>query len=181
MNTIRKHLLSVLAVAILGFGLSVAMPGVRTNASPADKDVLVINSPSEAVPVLDVKSSTRQPFQAMVDIEMPQDTAGENALLPVPSGKRLVIEFATGRGSAPAGQAMAFSIRSTLGGTLARHWLAAEQQSFGPGSSQFLASQATRIYTDPGADVLLRIDRSFGVTGLARGQISVSGYLEDAP
>ena len=102
MNTIRRQLLSVLAVAILGFGLSVAMAGVRTNASPANKDVLVINSPSEAVPVRDVTSTMRQPFHMNVSIEMPQDTAGENALLPVPSGKRLGSEFATARGSAPA-------------------------------------------------------------------------------
>ena len=181
LNTIRKQLLSVLTVAILGFGLSLAMPGVRTNASPADKDVRVINSQSEAVPVREVTSSARQPFHMNVSIEMPQDTAGENALLPVPSGKRLVIEFATARGSAPAGQVLAFSIRSIVGGTSARHHLAVAQQSFGIGSSQFVASQTTRIYTDPGVDVFLRVDRSFGATGLSRSEISVSGYLEDAP
>lgn len=188
MDTIRKQLVVIFSVAILGFGLTLTAPGVATNAAPSDKnadppdkDVRVTNETSEAVPVWDVKSSARQPFQAQVDIQVPFDSAGEDALLPVPSGKRLVIEFASARGFAPAGQAMAFSIRSIVGGTSTPHYLAAEQQTFGSSRVQFVASQATRIYTDPGADVYLRVDRSFGQDGPVGARISVSGYLEDAP
>jgi hypothetical protein len=43
----------------------------------------------------------------------------------------------------------------------------------------FAASQLVRLYADPGSTVLFQFARNDG-SGLASGNISVTGYLEDA-
>ena len=92
----RKGIVSVL----LGLGIlavSIALSTPRTALSqggPGNKDVRVINSAAEAVPVNVVKSPARKPWQASVDLDMVDGQTSKLVALPEPPpGKRIVIEF----------------------------------------------------------------------------------------
>lgn len=181
MERIRKQSLALFAVIFLALGLSAGGLGSSASTAP-DKDVRVINGPSEPVPVRDVDGRARQRFQADVQIDIPGGQQGENKLVTLPAGKRLVIEDASARGFLPSGQTMLFSFFTVVNGESSPHYLAADQQATDASFSWFVASRQTRIYADALPGVLLRAERAFGGSpGAGRAFFTISGYLEDAP
>jgi len=125
--------------------------------------------------------SATQPFQATVEIKLPNGTGGENGFVHVPKGKRLVIEYASGEAFLPTGQKGLFSVITSLAGqpTGIRHYLDSDAMGHFGAPDYFRAGQVVRLYADPGTVVMLRIDRDIAKgDGLAR--MSVSGELVDA-
>jgi hypothetical protein len=135
----------------------------------------------KCTPVCDVDNPVRQPFQAAVEIDMPAGTGGQNGFVTVPTGKRLVIEYASGEAFIPTGQKCLFSVITTIGGapTGTRHYLDSDAMGKFGAPDYFRAGQVVRLYADPKTTVMLRVDRDIA-TGDATARMSISGYLVDA-
>lgn len=132
--------------------------------------------------IRDVDNPARNPFQAAVEITMPNGTGGENAVVVVPKGKRLVIEYLSGDASLPAGQKCLFSVATFVNGqtTGTWHYLASGPVGkFGPFDC-FRTGQVVRLYADPGTQVQLRADRDIP-DGKGVARMSLSGYLVSVP
>jgi hypothetical protein len=120
----------------------------------------------------------RQPFQAAVEITMPDGTEGQNGFVTVPAKKRLVIEYASGEAFVPTGQKAVFSVFTTIGGapTGTQHYLHTDAMGNFGAPDYFRAGQVVRLYADPGTTVMLRADRDLA-TGSALARMSISGHL----
>jgi hypothetical protein len=139
------------------------------------------NKGQKCTPVCDVDNPARQPFQAAVQIDMPAGTGGQNGFVTVPTGKRLVMEYASGEAFMPTGQKCLFSVITTIGGasTGTRHYLESNAVGKFGAPDYFQAGQVVRLYADPGTTVMLRADRDIAA-GDATARLSISGYLVDA-
>ena len=150
---------------------------------PAKKPTSV-NKPKEVecTPVCDVDNPETHPFQAAVELSLPQGTGGQNGFVQVPAGKRLVIEYASGVGFLPAGQKCLFSVITSLQGqqTGTSHYLESTTVGKFGAPDCFLAGQVVRLYADPETTVMLRADRDLA-TGQGTVRMSVSGHLVDVP
>ena len=98
----------------------------------------------------------------------------------VPDGKQLVIEFVSLSLSVPAGTSGLAFLSTTVGGTTARHFLPTSFQTvFNDGAAEIrTGATPTRIYADPGTNVVFDVHRNNGGNGEA--DVSVAGYLVDA-
>src|SRR5262245_5790464 len=117
-----KHVTSrwtVPALALTVVGTLAAVHGQSALSAPPPQEVTVVNRTSNAVPVRlaasrtvvftrDVDQPARSPFQTKVRIDLPAGQCCENGFVDVPAGKRLVIEYASALGLAPAGQTFNF-------------------------------------------------------------------------
>jgi len=122
----------------------------------------------------------KRPFQAAVEIRVPNGFGGENGSVTVPKGKRLVIEYVSGEAFLPTGQKGLFSVIVSLQGQAAgtRHYLESIPMGKFGAPDYFRAGQVVRLYADQGTNVMLRIDRDIAAgDGLAR--MSLSGHLVD--
>jgi hypothetical protein len=157
------------AGAVAGLAFLLAAPGGAQESSR-----------SRTVRVKDVDQPARSPFQAKLRIELPGDQCCQNGFVDVPAGKRLVIEYASALGIAPAGQTFNFEVGTLLNGHLSfdqNHLLPTLQHD---PTGTATAGQVVRIYADPGpAHVMLRASRSG--TGDAVAFMTVSGHLVDLP
>jgi len=173
--------LGLTAVALMVLIASLVLSGsFRSYAAPADKDVVVVNAAANPVPVYDVDNRARQPFQAEFTIDLPPGAGGENASFAVPSGKRLVIEYASARGFAPSGQSLWFSTVTHLNGEPGKtHYLIAQPQGSSGALDAFVAGQQTRIYADAGSH-FVRADRDVAAN-TAVVHFTISGYMVDVP
>jgi hypothetical protein len=145
------------------------------------------------LPVYDVDNAARQPFQAALCTQAPSDGSlcgTKPSSVAVPVGRRLVIEYASGRCpkagfSLSTGQDWAASLQTTAGGTQARHLLhpvpgisiGSPQLRSEMGLNGFDVTQLVRIYADPGSLVGLDFE---DLGGLGNNNIScditISGY-----
>ena len=147
---------------------------------PSQNTVRVGNTEADPVPVANVNDA-RQPFQRFFSLNA---TDFPNALgsFQVPSGKRLVIEYASFRGEKPQGQILELVIQTTVNSVLAPHFLTPSPVGAMGTSEFFTASQQMRVYADPGTSVGVFIQRFAGpFTGNISAGVSISGYLVDAP
>ncbi|MBZ5728289.1 MAG: hypothetical protein LAP87_25300 [Acidobacteriia bacterium] len=135
---------------------------------------------TKCTPVCDVDSPARQPFQAAVEIKLPNGTGGQNGFVVVPKGKRLVIEYASGEAFLPTGQKGLFSVITSLAGqtTGTRHYLDSDALGKFGAPDYFRAGQVVRLYADQGTTVMLRADRDIA-TGDGLARMSISGHLVD--
>lgn len=121
-----------------------------------------------------------QPFQSSLEIKLPAGTAGANGAVTVPTGKRLVIEYVSGRGNVPDGQRCWFSVitRLSTASTGTEHFLPTDQTPAAGTKDQSTAGQVVKLYADAGNTVTLRAVRD-GSTGDGVARMAVSGYLLD--
>src|SRR5262249_52275501 len=128
--------------------------------------------------VRDVDNPTKQPFQVEVKVTAAAGVSGQNGSISVPSGKLMVIEHVSARGTSPVGQTLMYSVSTHLipDLTLRSTILPTTSQPFG-NLNFFYASHALRLYGDaPGISV--RVDRDAS-TGTASTSFVVSGYFVD--
>jgi hypothetical protein len=164
-------------------------------APPGDRDVKVINTPAEPVPVAgavtvgngaaapvlvrDVDRSARQPFS-----HAGATTFGGGAFAPsmsfnVPAGKILVIETVSMKVELSDGSNVRASFGTVSGGNATEFFL---PMTGTPWASflRFQTTQQVRIHADPGTQVSSIIERNGGFPG-GNAWFSVAGYLVDAP
>ena len=196
------------ALAILAAGLGVAL-GSHAAAPPVtfapSSSVQVTNASTNPVPVtvqgsaplpvFDVAHAARQPFQAALCTQVPSGgpyCGAKSSSIAVPAGRRMVIEYASGRcpkaGYAlSTGEGWAASVRTTAGGTEASHLLhpapgisvGTPQLQSEMGLNGFDVTQLVRIYADPGSLVALQFDDLGGLGNNSIScEITISGYTD---
>lgn len=175
-------LMAAFAALVLGFAASAP--------AKSSKDVVVVNLPNQPVPtratgvtaVQNVNAPALQPFQARLMVNIAPGAEGTNGFVNIPTGKRLVIEYASAYGYAPLGQVLTFSVGTKIPGetNFTLHNLPATQQdTFGNTNAVFVAGSMVRLYADS-PQLLLRVDRT-AATGTVHASMSISGYLVDLP
>jgi hypothetical protein len=147
--------------------------------NPSSNTVQVGNSESNPALVRNVEDA-RQPFQQMLDFDFADGQITRSVSLSIPSGKRLVIEYASASLGVGQGQAIVhIEINTTVEGVSAGHFLMAASQGTGAGGNGvFGASQQMRVYADDG--LFVNVQRNNG-SGTAGGRVTLSGYLVDLP
>lgn len=171
----------------------------QTNTVGPVKPVLVVNSPSEPVPVTgtvsvgnlgnsplpvrDVDNPARQPVQAHASCDGTGATGCSTSIFVVPPGKRLVIEYASMQAGIPAGQVALFEIQTIAGGasgSVEHSFPLSAPSVSGFGGGLTAVGQQVRVYADPGITVNVSGRRNI-VAGDARFSFSISGHLVDVP
>jgi hypothetical protein len=97
-------------------------------------------------------------------------------MVPVPAGKRLVIEFVTAQISVPAGETVRLRMHTGLGHTSSNFDLVMTPQGLVGGNSVFVATHTLRAYSD--SKVKFSINRDNPHTK-GNALVCVSGYLVD--
>ena len=201
MATKTRVLLAPLAAAALAWA---PLP-----APAADKDVRVVNTPAEAVPVTGTVSLTpgtrvevgntahaplhvvaadglRDVFLRSVSLDWIDGRPESDTTIDVPAGKRLVIEHV---GGFIIGNEMSVDVTIRVaanGGVTGFFFPAAGRRAGTPGSGLFThayrVSAPVRLYHDAGG-LPLRVGglRSALDEGPVAASISISGYLVDLP
>jgi hypothetical protein len=162
---------------------------------PAKNTVQLSNTQSNPLSVKVVGSgSARKPFQARI-IVIPLGTAFQTAFLPIPAGKRLVIENVSAITRCPEGLRMDINYFTYMdndgdgiGGVedITFHRFTLTDQGTFDGVSIFTANHKVLVFADEqiGAahnmvGVSARLNGT--ATGHPQAQVTFSGYLEDLP
>jgi hypothetical protein len=136
------------------------------------------DSPTNPISVRDVDRPTAQPFQYETEVTLEEGEGGQNAAIPVPQGKLLVIEYVSVFGTAPASQRIQqFGLLTHVApdNVMRPHYLQFTKQDTGFGSFEYTAAQQVRVYADtPGAAA--RVTRT-PATGTVTFRFIVSGYF----
>jgi hypothetical protein len=144
--------------------------------------VQVGNTLTNPVPVRNVNDAL-SPFQQRLLFNIDPGSTQGQADINVPAGKRLVIEHISARAQGPVGQKFFGSIllHSGPGAELAVHFVVFNFQGTFGGIDEYTASTPLRAYADvsfPSSSC--SVTRS-DLTGFALVDLSISGYLVDAP
>ncbi len=140
--------------------------------------LLTVAAPSSAL--AKKSADTKQPFQTQMSLNLADGISGANAAVTIPSGKRLVIQYASAWAQTPSGQTVTFTIQTMLNDAtkFTPHYLPAVQQNSDAINEIFIAGTAVHLYADA-PQVMLRVDRGSVITGAVIAYISISGYLID--
>lgn len=149
--------------------LTIAVPTSRTD------QVQVINDVASPIPVYDV--ADKQPFQwSVMNVDFDPTQLGQSVSFAVPAGKRLVIEYVSGNAFVDIGDAVVFSVSTTVNGVLAHHKLVLTPVGPSGGFAKgYTASQSLILYADSETDVTIYVGNTLG--GRATMHASISGYL----
>jgi hypothetical protein len=173
------------AAALFTIGLTTAA-GAENGNSPAaapaaTQNVEVVNTPS----VKDADNPARQPFHYTGSVNMGYNTWYQSFTIPVPAGKRLVIEQVSAYvTTAIVGVIPSAYVLATTGGVDA---YAALPLAYGGEYSDklYLGTQSVRLYADPLTNVVMKLTRSRdlngGFNGVTSGTMTISGYLVTLP
>jgi hypothetical protein len=184
MSTLIRNAVGVAIGAILV--VSAALLTSRNVVADSSKDVIV--GPLPLPVVVNGNSSTAglwirsvndavEPVQARANLIVPPGSHGQGLVLyNVPAGKRLVIEYGNAFCTLPAGQAITLEFETGLNGSSAIHHLQSSPPApFGSNPST-AASQAVRLYADPGTQLTSFVVRT-DTSGTASCVVQLSGYL----
>lgn len=191
------------AIAIFAAVLASAVIGAILDADSAgaasDKDVFVINTAANPVPVtgdvgitgtptVDV-ADDREPFKVRLNASLGDGDFGGSDLFTVPAGKRLVVTAASARTAAAPGQTMLLGIDTAFPdvGIV----VPTDSQGTISGSSGLFEHRAGALSTDisfgAGETVSLSVQRGNAVgppgsppAGIASVTVHLAGYLVDA-
>lgn len=143
--------------------------------------VTINNTESKPVLTQNVNDGVT-PFHQSVSGSFANGSISGSGIIAVPSGKRLVIEFASAFVNVPPGQnVFQIGLSTEIKGERVQHFLSRDAQ--GPhagGADTFTASQSLRLYADGDTSVIFSLARSSGA-GSGGFAVTVSGYLIDIP
>jgi hypothetical protein len=178
-----KTLKNIVQVVLI-LGLAANMRGQTTapSSSTSSQDTNAPGSPvsgTQALPVVYAVAAT-EPFQQEVDLSIGPANSAAYASIPVPSGKRLVIEYLSLFGNLPAGQKLSVSLATVVSGLRASYRPQINTQDAGDGTVSVSANQVMRVYGDPGTIVSVSVTRN-SPSGSSPLTVSVSGYYMSLP
>ena len=163
-------------------------------AFAAASNVNVVNTPtvniggtSAPLPVKDADNPARQPFHYEASFQIANFNVANAATVPVPPGKRLVIEQVSALATVPAasGEVPSIEVTAVGGGAEARSFVPMTYVGRHAFGDEAAATAGLRMYADPGSSVILKVDRSLDITGNNTGTVSVfisaTGYLVNLP
>lgn len=140
--------------------------------------VSIGNTATNPVLVRDVDNAARHPFQLRLCFASGLTGLSCHdipAVVSVPSDRRLVIEYVSAECIKNVGTNIDFGVATQVGGVPAKHYLAIVANV--TDSSRINAAQQTRIYADPGSDLVFAIGIGGSGTGTgARCEMTLSGY-----
>ena len=182
---VRKIFVSGMGVAVL----IVCVAGAA--AAPPDRDVVVVNTPAQPVPVVATITGpvtaaitpSKEPFQQDVSVLVDAGVLSNTVSFAVPSGKRLVLEYVSGNTRVDDQELVRVNILTTAGGVSATHTLAPivfHRPFEAPTHADFIVTygQTVRIYADPGTQVSVMATRSENAEITATFfQLALSGYM----
>jgi hypothetical protein len=179
MNKIVRFSAMTAGVAAVVLVLSATSAGPALAQPFKPLMAFIINDAANPVPVVDVgtPAPAAEPFQHQVS-----SFDQQSLLLPVPAGKRLVIEFYSGTAATEVPCAMAaMKIETNLSASELEHKLLAVPVVLGQASdfNQYTISQQVRLYAAPGTVVQFAASTSPACPADFIGV--ASGYLIDVP
>jgi hypothetical protein len=136
----------------------------------------------------------RRPFQARIAVS-PQGNGFQSAILPIPAGKRLVIENVSAIARRPEGLLMEINYYTYydnngdgVGDTadITFHRIALTDQGVFDGTAISSANHKVKVFADEQIGtshffVVLQARLSGSTTGFTQAQVTFSGYVEDLP
>ena len=162
------------------------MPDVNVANSPDVNvanvpDVYIINDATSPVPVLDVNNAM-VPFQSRLSFSINAGSTQEQIDIPVPAGKRLIIDHVSSRVQGPTGEQYIAQVQTSVfgnGSTRGVHWLVLTPQTSIPGLDIYTASQPMRISAQPSTPSALFIVTRKSSAGTSFAEVTISGSLAD--
>lgn len=131
--------------------------------------------------------STQEPWQHTGGFSIASDsTTADVTFYTVPTGKRLVVEYADGTLSMVAGGTQGLGLQVVEGDADTRFILPLDHGTLGDdllrdhAQSEYRGAQMMRLYAGPGATIIVHASRNNPV-GTASGRLTLAGYLVDAP
>ena len=185
---IKNYLMTAVGFGILVGSIILAQPFVSHSQNQVPPTpVEVINTPLEVRTVEAPPCCVpKQPFRKLI-LVAGEDVKDALSQFDVPSGKRLVIENVSVRGSVPHGEQVAVGFNYNTGSLSAMHQdfpvtflrglFFGDSFVFG---DFFVASQQMRVYVDSGERITALASRE-RVHGSFRAEFSFSGFLVDLP
>ncbi|MGH9863596.1 MAG: hypothetical protein ACRD35_09255 [Candidatus Acidiferrales bacterium] len=134
--------------------------------------------------VRDDDNPARQPYQAAIDVDLVNLSSQTCTSFNVPADHELVIEYFSAEAHLPTGQkVLRFEVAPTVGGSTIIHRFGATFQGTEAGglTDQFITSQETRLYVDPGLNKGQACIFRNSSSGAASADVSISGYLVALP
>ena len=208
MQKFKNYIFTALGLAVV-IGTLVAASASSSIAQSTFSLVKIINASSEAVPTTVSNSPTVRlatgtsvtvnngennpvlvqnvndgvtPFHQTVTSTIPNGSVSGSGIIAVPSGQRLVIEYASAFINVPTGQNIhQLDISTEIRGVRVQHYLTRNSNgsSFG-GSDVFTAGQQLRLYADGDTAVIFDVARN-AASGSGSLAVTVSGYLVKIP
>lgn len=167
-----KKILSAFCVATI---LLMILP---TFTLAASQRVKVVNGENRPIPVYNV--ADKQPFQwSVMNVDFDPTQLGASVSFTVPAGKRLVIEYVSGNVFVDIGDAVVFSVSTTVNDVLAHHQLILTPVGSSGGFAKgYTASQSLLLNADSETEVTVYAGNTLG--GRATMHTAISGYIVDS-
>lgn len=166
----------------LASGTNVGINNTPTVNLASGASVGINSTTTNPVFVRSVDDAVRQVFQQQFDFVVADGSYGQNAIMPVPVGKRVVIEHVSAAGIDHGGHRLRYEVLTTqyVGAVQvqSQHFLVAESQ--GEGLAIWYASQPMHVYGDGGTTIVVDASRELN-TGTADVSMTVSGYFVNVP
>jgi hypothetical protein len=209
MNRLKNYLLAAFGILLVAFALSVTGAG-RAVAQSTFSLVKIINSTSEPVPTTVNNSPTVKlasnaavtvnngesspvltrnvndgvtPFHQAIIGSFPTGSFSGSAIIPVPDGKRLVIEYVSAHVPLPTGQNLSqISVSTQIKETTVQHSLVRNEHGshLSTSTNLFTVGQSLRLYADGGTPIIFSLARNANTDSSGYG-FTVSGYLINLP
>ena len=170
---------------------------------PAKNTVRVVNTQSDPLPVTVVGRAVRRPFQARVNLSISPGGNSSIVTLPIPAGKRLVIEDVSALTFQPQGQGLLISFLTAVddsvvsndpgtgdNGGFEGHDLVLVSQGMFNGLERSTAHEKMLVFADESVKTPSSTLSGIGVNvhlsrgtfdGSAGARVTFSGYVEDLP
>jgi hypothetical protein len=168
--------LSGLGILAALLALGSANPALA-QGGPPNKDVRIINSPAEPVPVA---SPARTPWQTSVSLDLADGETSKFVSLPAPSpGKRIVIEFGSAQLLVLRTQVPYIQLYLSMTGndpSVAHMFALTNVGAYSEGQYVWQATHPLRLTSAQGS---VRVLRAGGSNGPFFATLSLAGYEED--
>jgi hypothetical protein len=158
--------------------------GATGQASGAATDVVVVNGPVEAVPTKNQNDGPYQPFSASGNLLLPGGTVTASFTVPVPAGKRLVIEQVSMYFQGQKVSAI-LTVKATSAGLPTDTFVKTPPALYDGGNYKITGTQPVRIFVDGGTTFTIfaykTSDQWNTYNAVLQGGVTVTGYLVDLP
>lgn len=163
------------AVLVLG-------SAVQVQAAPSPPSVVVVNPPSQPVPII---TTVVEPFQSRGYHCFSEGEYKANSVIAdVPPGKRLAVQYVSGRGEVPSGQKLDITVDAVSPSpfpTVSHTLPVSLQGTFPLFRGDILAGgEPMTMYVNGGGNISMTIYRSES-TGTGCVTVNISGYLTNSP
>ena len=124
-----------------------------------------------------MESGLSQPHQQQIDIPIYSGAAGAAIPVPLPDGKRYLIEFVSAFATVPSGQRLRVSLATTVNGITANYYVPITSRETSSDTTDAIeGAQLTRVYADGVMTISVIRMNSAGPVSVS---VSISGHLVD--